>query len=180
MQTSTWAKRLEMKRQGKDRFFRDSPQSPIPLQERDSFGGLKYYPLDPSYRFELELQEHDEKQVVRVEATHGGTRDLLRWGEFRFNIGEEEFTLQAYRTDTGTERLFVPFRDETSGKETFGKGRYLDLEPEVHHTAEGHWVLDFNEAYNPWCEYSNAFVCPYAPPENWLTTPIRAGERSFP
>jgi uncharacterized protein (DUF1684 family) len=176
---SRWAERLEMKRRGKDRFFRDSFQSPIPLRERSSFGGLRYYPLDPSYRFELELYEHRVKEVVTVEATHGGTRDLLRWGEFRFKLGEEGYTLQAYRTDTGTERLFVPFRDETSGKDTYTKGRYLDLEPEIHQTDEDVWILDFNEAYNPWCEYSEEFVCPFAPRENWLSTPIRSGEKSF-
>jgi uncharacterized protein (DUF1684 family) len=169
-----------MTRQGKDRFFRDSFQSPIPLQQRPTFQGLSYYPPDTSYRFELQLHVHEEKEVIRVEATHGGTRDLLRWGEFRFTLGEEACTLQAYRTGTGTERLFVPFRDETSGKETYAKGRYLDLEPEIHQTVDDRWILDFNEAYNPWCEYSDDYVCPFAPRENSLPIPIRAGERSFP
>jgi uncharacterized protein (DUF1684 family) len=102
---------------------------------------------------------------------------LQQWGEFRFRIGQKECALQAYRTDPRKERLFVPFRDGTSGTETYGNGRYLDLEPEIHHIGEGKWILDFNEAYNPWCEYSEDFVCPYAPPENWLTTPIRSGEK---
>lgn len=179
MRASRWAERLDMIRRGKDRFFRDSPQSPIPPQQRSEFDGLRHYPLDPSFRFELQLHEHEEKQVIRVEATHGGTRDLLRWGEFRLKIDGEEHTLQAYRTEPGTERLFIPFRDETSGKETYANGRYLDLEPEIHRTAQRKWILDFNEAYNPWCEYSDEFVCPYAPRENWLTTPIRSGEKSF-
>jgi uncharacterized protein (DUF1684 family) len=168
-----------MKRRGKDRFFRDHPQSPIPLPDRASFEGLIYYPLNPVYRFELQLHEHDVKRVVRVPTTHGGERELLLWGEFRFMIGEEPCTLQAFRNDPGTGRLFVPFRDGTSGVETYEKGRYLDLEPEIHRTSEGTWVLDFNEAYNPWCEYSNAYTCPFAPPENWLEVPVRAGERSF-
>ncbi|MGD2122703.1 MAG: DUF1684 domain-containing protein [Gemmatimonadota bacterium] len=168
-----------MVRRGKDRFFRDGFQSPIPLQERGSFEGLKYYPLDPSYRFELQLHEYPEKEVITVDATHGGTRDLLRWGEFRFEIDGKEHALQAYRTEAGTKRLFVPFGDKTSGTETFANGRYLDLEPEIHRTAGERWILDFNEAYNPWCEYSDEFVCPYAPPENWLDTPIRSGEKSL-
>lgn len=93
--------------------------------------------------------------------------------------GQEECTLQAYRADPRAEQLFVPFRDETAGIETYANGRYLDLEPEIHRTAEGRWVLDFNEAYNPWCEYSDNFTCPYAPPENWLKTSVHAGEKSF-
>jgi uncharacterized protein (DUF1684 family) len=168
-----------MRRRGKDRFFRTNPQSPIPLQERSTFAGLRYFPLDPSYRFELQLQEHSEKQIVTVQATHGGERQLLRWGEFHFILGGKEQTLQAYRTDPATDRLFVPFRDETSGKETYANGRYLDLEPGIHRTGDGVWILDFNEAYNPWCEYSDSFICPYAPEENWLGTPIRSGEKLF-
>jgi uncharacterized protein (DUF1684 family) len=179
MRASRWAERLEMKRRGKDRFFRDHPQSPIPPRQRSSFEGLRYYPLDPSLHFDLDLHEYEEKKILRVEATHGGERELFRWGEFRFEVGKKEYTLQAYRTDPGSERLFVPFRDATSGSETYAKGRYLDLEPEVHRRADGRWVLDFNEAYNPWCEYSDDYVCPFAPKENWLDIPIEAGEKRF-
>jgi uncharacterized protein (DUF1684 family) len=168
-----------MVRRGKDRFFRDSFQSPIPLKQRSRFDGLRYYPLDPSYRFEVQLHEHEEKRLVTLEATHGGERVLQEWGEFRFRIGREDCALQAYRTDPREERLFVPFRDGTSGKETYAKGRYLDLEPEIHQTTEGGWILDFNEAYNPWCEYSEEFVCPFAPRENWINTPIRSGEKRY-
>jgi uncharacterized protein (DUF1684 family) len=149
------------------------------MKERGSFEGLRYYPLDPSYRFELELHEHDEKRVVRVQTTHGGERELLQWGEFRFEIGEQACRLQAFKTHPGQERLLVPFQDGTSGLETYGKGRFLDLELKIHRTSEGRWILDFNEAYNPWCEYSDDFVCPFAPSQNWLNPPVRAGERSF-
>ena len=173
-----WVERLEARRRGKERFFRHHAQSPIPPERRRTFQGLRYYPPDPAYRFELQLHEHAEKKVVTVETTHGGERELLRWGEFRFKVGEEECMLHVYRIDPNAERLFVPFRDSTSGVETYSKGRYLDLEPEIHRTPEGKWVLDFNEAYNPWCDYSDDFMCPFAPTENWLETPIRAGEKS--
>jgi uncharacterized protein len=174
--TSRWQKRLQMKREGKDRFFRGHPQSPLAAREQERFEGLEYYPLDPSYRFELELHEHDEKRTLRVEATHGGGRDLLRVGEFRFKLEGEECTLQAYKNHPGEKGLFVPFRDATSGIETYNEGRYLDLEPEIHLTGEGRWILDFNEAYNPWCAYSEGFSCPFAPRENQLNVPVRAGE----
>ena len=179
MQASRWSERIEMRRRGKDRFFRGHPQSPIPLREQGTFEGLRYYPVDPSYRFELQLHEHEQKKMVRLKTTYGGERELLRWGEFRFKIGEEQCTLQAYRTDPSVERLFIPFRDGTSGLETSEKGRYLDLEPEIHRTPGRKWIVDFNEAYNPWCEYSDDFVCPFAPPQNWLKAPIRTGEKSF-
>jgi len=76
-------------------------------------------------------------------------------------------------------RLFIPFRDATSGQETYGAGRYLDLEADQHLTADGKWIVDLNRAYNPWCAYSEDYVCPFVLPENWLEVPIRAGEKSY-
>ena len=62
-----------------------------------------------------------------MEDTGGNRRNLLRWCEFRFKIEEKECTLQAYKSDPHEERLSVFLRDETSGKETYGAGRYIDL-----------------------------------------------------
>jgi len=95
-------------------------------------------------------------------------------------LGGRQCALQAYKSDPGEERLFVPFGDETSGKESYGAGRYLDLERERHQTEGNRWIMDFNEAYNPWCAYSEKYVCPFVPPENWLNVPIRAGEKEYP
>ena len=107
---SRWQKRLQMKREGKDRFFRGHRQSPPGARERERFKGLEYFPVDPSYRFELELHEHDEKETVRVEATHGGVRELLRRGEFRFKLGGEECALQVYQSHPAEETLFCSFQ----------------------------------------------------------------------
>ena len=174
-----WMDRLGKIRRGKDRFFSESPQSPLPWPDRESFDGLNYYPVNEDLRFEVELHEYDEKAVVRVEATGGDQREMLCSGEFRFTVGGEERTLQAFRTDPSQERLFVPFRDATAGTETYSKGRYLDLEPQVHRTAHGSWILDFNEAYNPWCAYTEGYSCVIPPDENRLDLPIRAGEKRY-
>jgi uncharacterized protein (DUF1684 family) len=99
-----------------------------PPAERPKFKGLRYYPPDPNLRFELELHEHSDKKIVEIEDTRGNIRRFLRWGEFRFSIVNEHCTLQAYKGEPDEERLFVPFRDATSGKETYGAGRYLDLD----------------------------------------------------
>ena len=154
-------------------------QSPIPLEERVKFRGLEYYPPNADYRFELELHEHSDKKLLQIEDTSGNIRDFLRWAEFRFKVGAEECTLQAYKRDPREERLFIPFKDTTSGKETYGAGRYIDLEYERDHTPNGKWILDFNKAYNPWCAYSKNYVCPFVPLENWLKSAIRAGEKSY-
>ena len=80
---------------------------------------------------------------------------------------------------TGTQQitsLFVPFADLTTGTETYGAGRYLDLKP----TATGFYVIDFNRAYNPTCAYNPTWECPYPPASNRLKVAIRAGEKAPP
>jgi uncharacterized protein (DUF1684 family) len=180
MEVSEWKRRIEAARENKNSFFGMYFQSPIPPEDRQKFRGLDYYPPDPEYRFEIELHEHEEKSIQKIEDTQGNEREFLRWGEFRLKIGDMDCKLQAYKSEPTEERLFVPFRDATSGKETYGAGRYLDLEPGKHYTTEGKWILDFNEAYNPWCAYSKDYACPFVPPENWLKVPIKAGEKNYP
>jgi uncharacterized protein (DUF1684 family) len=174
-----WKASVERARETKDAFFAQSWQSPLPPQGRPAFKGLQYYPPDSSYRFELELHEHPEQQVVRMAYTKGNEQDFLRWGEFRFKIDGKEQALQAYKSSSEEEMLFVPFKDATSGKETYGAGRYLNLEPDRDRTPEGKWILDFNQAYNPWCAYGEAYTCPFVPMENWLEVPIYAGEKDY-
>ncbi|MCD6356890.1 MAG: DUF1684 domain-containing protein [Anaerolineaceae bacterium] len=178
MKISEWKHGLEHERENKDLFFKQHFQSPIPAGERAGFKGLDYYPPDPSLRFELALKEHKEKEKIKVQDTQGNERIFLRWGEFRFKIGGEKCALQAYKSSPMEERLFIPFRDATSGKETYGAGRYIDLEPEEDY-RDGKWVLDFNNAYNPWCAYSKNYACPYIPPENRIKVPVRAGEKNY-
>jgi len=179
METSKWIEHLKRGRKEKDTFFRIHPSSPIPFKERISFKGLDFYPPGPNYRFELKLHEHKEKKIVKMMDTKGNEREFLRWGEFRFKINGKECILQAYKGDPNENRLFILFRDATSGKETYGAGRYLDLEPERHLTDEGKWVLDFNRAYNPWCAFSEAYACPLVPQENCLDVAIIAGEKKY-
>jgi len=123
MEIPEWMEHYQQEREQKDRFFKLHPQSPIPFEERRSFQGLEYYPPDTGSRFELELHQHSDKQVTQIEDTGGNMRDMIRWGEFRLRIGDVECTLQAYKSDPHEERLFIPFKDTTSGKETYGAGR---------------------------------------------------------
>ena len=179
MQVSEWKEMIQKEREQKDRFFSGHYQSPIPFEERQQFKGLEYYPIDSDFWFKLELHEHEEKKKLKIEDTQGNERDFLRWGEFRFKVDDKECTLQAYKSDPGEVRLFVPFRDATSGKETYGAGRYIDLDSGEHYTTEGKWILDFNKAYNPWCAYSEFYACPFVAPENWLDVAVRAGEKNY-
>ncbi len=179
MNIETWKEYLENARREKDLFFASHFDSPLPPGERKTFRGLRYWPLDPEYRFETELLEHSDKEVRKVQDTGGNVRELIRWGEFRFRVGGQECVLHAYKSDPEEKRLFVPFKDATSGRESYGAGRYIDMEPPDDLTEQGKWILDLNKAYNPWCAYSDAYACPFVPPENCLEAPIMAGEKSF-
>ena len=103
---------------------------------------------------------------------------MQRVGTLEFTLDGEVRTLAALveLPVQGATRLFIPFRDETSGTETYPAGRYLDLD----RTRTGIYDLDFNRAYHPTCYYDEQFDCPFPPPENRLDTPVRAGERLPP
>jgi uncharacterized protein (DUF1684 family) len=179
MDISSWKEATSQKRLQKDEIFKIHPESPLPFDQQQRFQGLHYYPPDPDYRFECPLKEHEKKDILKIEDTKGNKRAFVRWGEFHFNIGDRECTLQAYKSSPEEDRLFVPFRDATSGKETYGAGRYLDLEAGRQLMGEGKWILDFNDAYNPWCAYSPDYACPFVPPENWLKVEVCAGEKAY-
>lgn len=179
MEIDEWKAQIERERRDKDRFFAEHWQSPIPPADRAEFRGLDYYPPDPDSRFEIEFHEHRDKKTVRMAYTKGEERDFVQWGEFRFRIGGEECVLRAYKSEAEGEGLFIPFRDATCGQETYGAGRYLDLDSAKNRTADGKWILDLNRAYNPWCVFSENYTCPFVPQENWLMVPICAGEKNY-
>jgi len=180
MKPSEWRERLERERKQKDWSFAVNPRSPIPPEKREDFNGLDYYPPNPVYRFKLKLHEYEEKKTLKMATTSDEEQGYIRWGEFQFKLGGKEHKLQAYSRDQKEQWLFIPFRDATSGKETYGAGRYLDLQPGRHYLGGGRWILDFNKAYNPFCAYNKAYSCPLTPPENWLDILIRAGEKKYP
>ena len=173
----TYAEEVEAFRADKDDYFKNGDHSPIPAAEREAFSGLPYYAVDESLRFEeLTLQPYtgDEPSHFQIPTSDGKLRPAHRGGVFRFEIGGEPHQLTAYVLNDGDPTsLFVPFLDATSGTETYGAGRYLDLEPE----DDGTYVLDFNIAYHPSCVYDVIFSCPITPPENRLPIRIEAGER---
>ena len=175
----SWKEAIREQRRQKEEYFARNPRSPLPPDQRDTFDGLSHYPVDEDYRFEVELDRFEDPDIVTVGTSTGGEQDYLEWGEFTFEVDGEEVFLRAYKGKPDEERLWVPFRDETSGEETYGAGRYLDLEEETHKTVNGTWILDLNEAYNPTCAYSDRYECPLPPTENWLDVPIEAGEKAY-
>jgi len=178
MTDEAYVERIREQREEKETYFAEHPRSPVP--QHAEFAGLDYYPVDPAHRYELSLKEHEQKETITVETTADGNQEYVRWGEFDFVLDGEDVTLQAYKPASGEERFWVPFRDETNDDETYGAGRYLDLEPDRHRTDDGAWILDLNQAYNPTCAYNEAYECPLIPMENWLDVRVEAGEKAYP
>ena len=162
----------------KDAFFKSATGSPIPTAEREAFDGLPYYPVDVDLVFEgltLAPYEGDEPSDFQIPTSDGRLRPAHRAGTFTFEADGQPLRLTAYELEGAHSdgSLFVPFLDATSGRETYGAGRYLDLEPD----DDGTYAIDFNLAYHPSCVYAPQFSCPLTPAENRLPIRIQAGER---
>jgi uncharacterized protein len=175
-------------RNGRDNLFRTHPQSPLSEAARTRFTGLRYFDHDPAYRIRVRMQPADEGDPVEIDT--GGEDGVItyrRAGWLRFRLGGADCRLTVFSLVGYGGGLFLPFRDATSGQETYGGGRYLfdtvkntdglalDLtagSPDI--------TIDFNFAYNPSCVHDARWACPLAPRENWLPVPVRAGEKMFP
>jgi uncharacterized protein len=164
-------------RADKDDYFRTSPGSPIPASEREAFTGLPFFAVDPAWVVDdIALEPYTGSEPVRFEipTTDGKLRPAERAGVLAFQLGGAELRLTAYRfAGTDDANLFVPFLDATSGTESYGAGRYLDVDLD----DDGTVTLDFNMAYHPSCVYDPKFSCPITPAENRLSIRVEAGER---
>ena len=159
-------------REAKDEFFREDPHSPLEHADRHRFEGLSYYQPNPDLVFTVTLEPGDGSEI-RIPTSDERETVYKRAGKVRFEVNGAPVKLTVF--DTGHPGYFLPFRDRTSGMETYGAGRYLDIDP----NDDGTLTIDFNYAYNPTCVYSDGYSCPLPPPENWLQVPIEAGEQMW-
>ncbi len=163
----------------KNSAFKISEKSPIPEDERNKFEGLKYYPPDSKYYVEAKFVKYDNPDTLKIFTTKpDDIRTMLRYGEFRFEIGGKKYALQGYvNLPLGSPLyVFLPFTDLTTGKESYEGGRYLDIDLDENADTV---VLDFNMAYNPYCAYNSRYSCPLVPTENFLNAEIKAGEKKY-
>src|SRR5712692_3222938 len=171
-----WISQVQEFRKGKDEFFATSHDSPLAHGKTGSFKGLRYFSPDPRYKILATLHRYDNPEKVTMTTSKGTRQQFHRLGYFEFDIDGKRVKLQAYKSaERESNELFIPFRDRTSGKESYGAARYLDIEE----NSDSKYVVDFNYAYNPYCAYSEDYVCPLPPRENWLEARILAGEMSY-
>lgn len=169
---------LDAFRADKDAFFGEDPRSPLTPEQQATFEHLSYFTENPALVIEgkLETEGVDRDERIVMQTTTGGEQAYRRAGIVRFDVEGEHARVTLYAS-ADMHDLFLPFRDATSGKDTYGAGRYLEVDPP---DAQGRVVVDFNYAYSPYCAYNPNWSCPIPPGENWLGVPIRAGEKTFP
>jgi uncharacterized protein (DUF1684 family) len=160
----------------------EHPQSPIrDPGARAAFSGPAYFDYDPDARVIAEVESTEPESRV-IEGSADGRFEMTRLGLARFDVYGQSHALGLYWIEVYGGGVFLSFRDATSGRESYGAGRYLlDTVKGADLGNEGEGlVLDFNFAYQPSCAYDPMWVCPLAPPENRLAVEVRAGERKVP
>lgn len=151
--------------------------SPLKEDELKDFKGLNFYPYNEKFVVKATLEKLENQPVFKMPTSGTNKPDYKRYGILHFTIDNKKFQLEVYQNldlikmKDYKKHLFLPFIDETSGNETYGAGRYLDIE--IPDGSE--IVLDFNKAYHPYCAYTIGYSCPITPDVNFLKTEILAG-----
>jgi len=161
----------------RDELYRTHPQSPLTQEAREGFSEVPYFPYDPALRVLADV-DPAAAEVREIAGSAGSSMRFRRFGRARFVLGGAEQSLELFWLEGYGGGVFLPFGDRTSGKETYGAGRYvLDTVKGSDLGAVGdRLVVDFNFAYNPSCAYDPRWACPLTPPANRLPLEVRAGE----
>lgn len=170
---------IQKLREEKDNTMRSTSDSPFANDSLHTFQGLKYYPIDAAYRIQATLTPIENKKAISLPTSDQKQKSYLEYAYAEFEMqGQRNKLLILEIMDMGPYRgtLFLAFADKTSAIETYGAGRYLDIKKVPGSTSV---ILDFNEAYNPYCAYNDNYSCPFPPPENILNIRIEAGEKTY-
>jgi uncharacterized protein (DUF1684 family) len=168
--------RIEQQREEKDRDMRNGEDSPF-APDSVVYNGLNYFPVSREYKIRAKLDMIVNKKIVTLSTSDGKEKQYLEFAYATFKLQEIENKLLILETVGGEfdGMLFLAFGDNTSADETYGAGRYLELENE----GETSITIDFNLAYNPYCAYTDGFSCPFPPRENLLEITVLAGEKNY-
>ena len=163
----------------KDSSMRYDAYSPFNRDAKAEYAELNYYEPVSEFIFTSKLYEYDAIDTVDVFGTRGELRRVLKLGYFELNYRNDEHKVNMYKAfgRDGTAYYSIWFTDKTTGKETYGVGRYIDFEYED--DPDNVYTIDFNRAYNPYCAYSAEFTCPIPREEDYIDFEIKAGEKNF-
>jgi uncharacterized protein (DUF1684 family) len=161
--------------------YADAKTSPLMEEDLKTFKSLEFFPINETFFVNAVLEKATNEKVFEMKTTGTRTPKYIKYGTVTFKINGAEYHLNVYRnielskTAEYKNHLFLPFSDLTSGKESYIGGRYIDLEIPKGNTI----VIDFNQAYNPYCAYNHKYSCPLVPMENDLKVAIKAGVKTF-
>ncbi|HNW89204.1 MAG TPA: DUF1684 domain-containing protein [Bacteroidales bacterium] len=162
--------------------FADSTATPLTKEGLKTFKELDFFQVKAKYRVVSRLVLTPDEKPFEMPRSKGNTGTYRKYGEATFKLNGKECKLSVYQymklinDSVYKNDLFLPFKDLSNGRQTYGGGRFLDLK-----IPEGeHLVIDFNKAYNPLCCYGNPrYSCPIPPEENHLEVKILAGEKNY-
>ncbi|WP_293932459.1 peptide deformylase [Sphingobacterium sp. UBA6645] len=167
-------------RKEKDAAYLKNEYGPL---KADQLSYLDYYPANPQYRVQAEVELLPDEPTFRMPTYDGTSNEYKRYALLHFDLLGAKYTLTAYQsvalfqTEAYRDHLFVPFMDNTNGVSSYEGGRYLDLS--IKEIKNNELTIDFNKAYNPYCAYSNGYRCPQPPKDNILSLAIEAGEKKY-
>ena len=177
--TQQYILEVEKFREKKNNFMKNDPSSPFNQDSLAHFQPLKYYKVNPDFVFKSKLYEYPQKDTVTIFGTKGEARKALKFGYVNLNYKNKIYKLNVYKgwTKNGQDYYSIWFTDQTTGKETYHVGRYIDFY--IDRPPGGLYTIDFNLAYNPYCAYSSLYSCAIPRKEDHLDFAVEAGEKKF-
>lgn len=177
-----YLRQVRKKRKKIHREFKNPDESPLREAARD-FKGLAYWPANSAYRVEATFSPAEGAEAFQIETSNPEIqKPYIAYGYLDFELEGKSLRLTVFRSlklaglPQYKDYLFLPFTDLTTGTDTYGGGRYLDMRI----PPEGApWIIDFNLCYNPYCAYGDGWSCPIPPQENFLDTRIEAGVKDY-
>jgi uncharacterized protein (DUF1684 family) len=171
---SLYVNALQNERREKNRSFMISEDSPLKPEQKMRFKGLDYFSPDESWVFSAQWIPVNHADTLFLSMNSGEYEPIVVLGRVEFRVQGKLYSMTAFLNPYDEEfPVFIPFKDKTSGIESYGGGRYLG----ARENKEGQILLDFNKAYNPFCAYNEDYTCFFPPAENNLPFPVTAGEK---
>ena len=172
-----YVENIQKERERQFRFLKFNLDSPLEDHQKSELTSLSFYPIDMSYRVRAKMVPAEDKRMLEIPMTDGTVEKYLKhsYAEFQLNGQPLRLLLLQAAKESDKRNFFLAFADDTSGEETYGGGRYINLRQDGKNSI----TIDFNMAYNPYCAYNPDYACPLPPRENILEIPIRAGEKDY-
>jgi len=170
---------LTKERKEKDYSMQFDQGSPFIRDTSITFKPLNYYKPNPDFIFKSKLNLYEVQDTVEIFGTKGEKRPTMVLGYLDLNYKDKIYKINVYKSfsRTGDAYYSIWFTDRTTGKETYGVGRYLDFE--LNNNPDFVYTIDFNKAYNPYCAYTPLYTCPIPRKEDHIDLDIEAGEKNF-